>query len=99
MVLQVPSREGGFVEVTVPEGARVGSLLKVPNPNSKPAEPRVSQPTAENSNAKEPSVSISSLRREFGSHVAVDSVSFSLEEGEIFALLGHNGKPLRPIHV
>jgi len=36
-------------------------------------------------------VMVHQLRREFGSHVAVDDLTFNLEEGEIYALLGHNG--------
>ena len=36
-------------------------------------------------------IQINSLTKEFGSLAAVDSVSFSVSEGEIFALLGPNG--------
>ena len=40
---------------------------------------------------KAPTVQIQNLRKEFGSHVAVNSLSVDMFEGEIFALLGHNG--------
>ena len=36
-------------------------------------------------------VSVSNLRKTYGSLVAVDDVSFAVEEGEIFGLLGPNG--------
>ncbi len=38
-----------------------------------------------------PVVTVSNLRKAYGSLVAVDDVSFSVEEGEIFGLLGPNG--------
>jgi ABC-type multidrug transport system ATPase subunit len=34
---------------------------------------------------------IRNLRKTYGSTVAVDDVSFSVEEGEIFGILGPNG--------
>jgi|GEM_PF-3736631 len=49
--------------------------------------------SAEDSNhADGVSVRLEALRREFGSHVAVDNLTLELVEGEIFALLGHNGE-------
>ena len=36
-------------------------------------------------------VELQTLRREFGTEVAVDGLSLSMVEGECFALLGHNG--------
>jgi len=36
-------------------------------------------------------ISIENLRKEYDGIVAVDGISFSVEEGEIFALLGPNG--------
>jgi ABC-type polysaccharide/polyol phosphate transport system ATPase subunit len=46
--------------------------------------------------ADRPHMSLSRLRKEFPSegdkvHVAVDNVSMTMYEGQIFALLGHNG--------
>jgi ABC-2 type transport system ATP-binding protein len=38
-----------------------------------------------------PVVTVASLRKTYGSLVAVDDVSFTVEEGEIFGLLGPNG--------
>jgi ABC-2 type transport system ATP-binding protein len=38
-----------------------------------------------------PVVSVSNLRKTYGSLVAVDDVSFTVDEGEIFGLLGPNG--------
>ena len=38
-----------------------------------------------------PVVTVSNLRKTYGSLVAVDDVSFTVEEGEIFGLLGPNG--------
>jgi len=38
-----------------------------------------------------PSVCVSDLRKSFGTFHAVDGASFSLQEGEIFSLVGHNG--------
>ena len=36
-------------------------------------------------------IEVSSLVKRYGDHTAVDGVSFSVEEGEIFAILGPNG--------
>ncbi len=36
-------------------------------------------------------VEVSELRKQYGSHTAVDGVSFAVEEGEIFGILGPNG--------
>ena len=38
-----------------------------------------------------PAITVAALRREFGSFVAVDDVSFHVEAGEIFGYLGANG--------
>jgi ABC-2 type transport system ATP-binding protein len=38
-----------------------------------------------------PAIEVSSLRKAYGSLQAVDSISFSVDEGEVFSLLGPNG--------
>src|SRR5260370_5569486 len=40
---------------------------------------------------RQPAVEIAHLRKPYGSLVAVDDVSFSVAEGEIFGILGPNG--------
>jgi ABC-2 type transport system ATP-binding protein len=42
-------------------------------------------------NAHEPAIEVLQLRKRYGDTVAVDDVSFSVAEGEIFGLLGPNG--------
>jgi ABC-2 type transport system ATP-binding protein len=36
-------------------------------------------------------ITVDGLRKSYGATVAVDDVSFSVEEGEIFGILGPNG--------
>src|SRR4249919_2798164 len=36
-------------------------------------------------------IEVTNLVKRYGDHTAVDGVSFSVEEGEIFAILGPNG--------
>lgn len=38
-----------------------------------------------------PILEVENLSKQFGSHIAVDGVSFSVERGEVFGLLGPNG--------
>jgi ABC-2 type transport system ATP-binding protein len=40
---------------------------------------------------RETSVAVSNLRKSYGSKIAVDGISFHVEEGEIFGILGPNG--------
>ena len=39
----------------------------------------------------EPSVSVRNLTKSFGTRKVVDDLSFDVQKGEVFALLGHNG--------
>ena len=39
----------------------------------------------------EPSVSVRNLTKSFSGRRAVDDLSFDVQKGEVFALLGHNG--------
>ena len=38
-----------------------------------------------------PAIDVSSLKKAYGSLVAVDGISFSIEKGEVFSMLGPNG--------
>ena len=39
----------------------------------------------------EPCIRVRNLTKTFGGRVVVDNLSFAVEKGEVFALLGHNG--------
>ena len=39
----------------------------------------------------EPAVSVKNLTKSFGTRKVVDDLSFDVQKGEVFALLGHNG--------
>ena len=39
----------------------------------------------------EPSVSVRNLTKSFSGRAVVDALSFGVQQGEVFALLGHNG--------
>ena len=39
----------------------------------------------------EPSVSVKNLTKSFSGRRVVDNLSFDVQKGEVFALLGHNG--------
>ena len=39
----------------------------------------------------EPAVSVKNLTKSFGNRKVVDDLSFDVQKGEVFALLGHNG--------
>ena len=40
---------------------------------------------------REPAVSVNNLTKAFSGRTVVDSLSFQVEKGQVFALLGHNG--------
>ena len=39
----------------------------------------------------EPCIRVRNLTKTFGGRTAVDNLSFAVEKGQVFALLGHNG--------
>jgi len=57
-----------------------GISMDVPNDSSSPTP-----------GTQQPAVTISKLVKRYGSFVAVDDVSFSIQEGEIFGIIGPNG--------
>ena len=48
-------------------------------------------PSAGNPSAKQSAVTIKNLAKRYGGVLAVDDVSFSIQEGEIFGIIGPNG--------
>lgn len=59
---------------------------------AEPAQPmETSNPPAENENRDTPAIDVEELVCRFGDFVAVDHLSFQVERGEIFGLLGANG--------
>ncbi|MGN1276237.1 MAG: ATP-binding cassette domain-containing protein [Floccifex sp.] len=38
-----------------------------------------------------PIISVQNLTKSFGSHIVVQDLSFDIQQGEVFGLLGHNG--------
>jgi ABC-type glutathione transport system ATPase component len=46
---------------------------------------------ARNPSGEQPAVTIKNLVKRYGSLLAVDDVSFSIQEGEIFGIIGPNG--------
>ena len=40
---------------------------------------------------EEPCIRVQNLTKSFGSRRVVDDLTFSVKNGEVFALLGHNG--------
>src|ERR1700684_2204634 len=61
-------------------------------PGARASEPGASMaPGSQAEAAGGPTVEISHLRKTYGPLVAVDDVSFSVTEGEIFGILGPNG--------
>jgi ABC-2 type transport system ATP-binding protein len=44
-----------------------------------------------NSRREQPAVTVRNLVKRYGSLLAVDNVSFSIQEGEIFGIIGPNG--------
>lgn len=68
--------EEAFVQLLPTDARGEGHQLKIP-PRAKGAE--------------EPAIEATELTRRFGNFVAVNSVSFKIERGEIFGFLGSNG--------
>jgi ABC-2 type transport system ATP-binding protein len=48
-------------------------------------------PFGQEVSAMEAVIEVNNLRKRYGSHVAVEDVSFQIRQGEIFGLLGRNG--------
>ena len=77
-------------EIAGPGAAQVTALMQTPVTLA--SEPGASMaPGSQAEAASRPAVEISHLRKTYGPLVAVDDVSFSVTEGEIFGILGPNG--------
>ena len=65
-----------------------GSVAALGRLDGRAREPKV--PASQSAELR-PAVEIAHLRKTYGALVAVDDVSFSVAEGEIFGILGPNG--------
>lgn len=73
--------------------------LREQNPKTKTTAPTQTEPpqspdnqsTHQSTHTDDPVISVSHLIRRFGEFVAVNAISFSVQRGEIFGLLGANG--------
>ena len=66
--------------------------MRAPNDNTTPPRQRgASDDAAHNRRGQQPAVTVTNLVKRYGSLVAVDDVSFSIHEGEIFGIIGPNG--------
>jgi ABC-2 type transport system ATP-binding protein len=87
-----------------PDAASFGGAALVPTPprfedgfvdaiatGTAPAAAKPAPPPASRAKAAGPAIEVRDLVRRFGSFLAVDRVSFSVAQGEIFGLLGPNG--------
>jgi ABC-2 type transport system ATP-binding protein len=52
---------------------------------------QLSEPLKSSDTASEPAIKVQNLVKKYGNLVAVDDVSFSIKEGEIFGIIGPNG--------
>jgi ABC-2 type transport system ATP-binding protein len=64
--------------------------MRAPNDNTTHPRRR-SADDARNRRGQQPAVTVANLVKRYGSLVAVDDVSFSIQEGEIFGIIGPNG--------
>jgi ABC-2 type transport system ATP-binding protein len=83
--LQAHASRGGVLRLNGAGNARVRAVAPISKANTAvgPRWPRQA--------ANRPAVEIAHLRKAYGPLVAVDDVSFSVAEGEIFGILGPNG--------
>ncbi len=61
------------------------------NDNAAVPHPRGAVDEGSDSQERQPAVTVTNLVKRYGSFVAVEDVSFSIEEGEIFGIIGPNG--------
>ena len=51
-------------------------------------------PTNDSANSSDIILKVTGLSKKFGNFTAVDHISFEIHKGEVFGLLGHNGRNL-----
>jgi ABC-2 type transport system ATP-binding protein len=65
--------------------------VHAPNDSADPTRLPDAPGTTRNSDGQQPAVVVSNLVKRYGKFVAVDDVSFAIQEGEIFGIIGPNG--------
>ncbi len=65
--------------------------MHAPNDDTALPRPRPVVDGAGDRRGRQPAVTITNLVKRYGSLLAVDDVSFSIQEGEIFGIIGPNG--------